>query len=228
MTVRCVGRAAVAIASASLATGCGSGAVANRRTSATITRGEAVAYANAVNLRARDVGGVTRVQAPNARTSATVVSPGCEAWIVRGVVAEVRSPSFHRAAGESVSSRVVVAATPGSLAGAAARLTRAGECLTRAQMVTGRSHSAEFRVSAWAPLTTREIGIEDSFGFRYLGKRSVGGQITRDRVQIDMLGFVVGRAEVTPLSVESPEAPSASEEVRLLALLHGRAEAHRL
>jgi hypothetical protein len=228
-------------ATAVLVAGCGGSAHASSSTvssrttaSAPITKGQAVVFAHAVNLRAADLRGWSLGSAPEAQPVTHTSDPAfarCVGVRPSRYVTSAQSPGFIRDRFREVaSSKVIVLPTALLAAGELATLTtaRGHSCfarLTRPETTSGSQLSFD-RIS-WLP-----VGLPpEAHGF----KVRIAGEITftnaassRIRIYIDLLGFVTGPAEIFLVDSRWGSPVRSSTERRLLLLLYSRARAHNL
>lgn len=223
-------------ASAILGAGCGSGASKAHPPGA---RAQAVALASAINLRQADVPGLAgRFERDREARSGPLGN--CEEAPAGGLVG-FRSQRFARGGTsvlptESVSSGVYLMA---SEARAVRELDALGSARARAcvrrELQTGtvkneaggtERFATDYRVRSLAPLL-RPLPVR---GMRRIERAAIStpGSHGRSELYLDESGFAVGRVVVTLLTLGSPRSFPLTTERRLLALLHSRAEAHRL
>jgi hypothetical protein len=225
--------------------GCGGNASAPAASAASpsITKAQATAYAHAVNLQAADLPGMS------------VASPESQALPPKQVdreanrcignvnpdlsVVRIHSGTFTGAAEaehEQIRSAVEVMPTETLAArnDAANRSQRALSCTARfaprllGKASTGRVHYGPLKVSR---LPNPLPGIRGSFGIRIaITILGVPAAIepTQPHLYVDVLGFLSGPAEVNLTATAFPEPVSEETEIRLLSLLHSRAEANKL
>lgn len=231
--------------------GCGSSTLtstdtAARPASATpLTKTDAAAFAHEVNLKPSDVPGMVSTSSeregkqPGARAAGV-----CDVGEPRHNVAYIHSPSFKRGRGlrfTEIASDVAVAPTS-ILADRLLAEARAEDSnpVTRAcikkfyarAFAKGSKRSSTSLVhlglgrastSAVQPATPRSFGlrIEIPLSITFTG---ASGAI-RDDIQVEILGFVSGRAEVALSAVTAGSTLSATNDDRLLSLLYARASA---
>ena len=204
-----------------------------------LTKREAIAFAQAVNLTAADVPGF-KVQPPEhehqtaaeKRLEHDVLRCAGGLAVNRSSVAELNSKEFELVRGGlhfSVSSGVTVSRTSAVANGEleAFRSTHAQGCVSHSLdlIFKGKAHAgmtvAPFSISSGAPPAP---GTTGSFGWRV--RTTITAQSIRLPVYFDILGFVYGPTQV---SLESyglgTPFPAAAEE-RLFSLLLKRAKAH--
>jgi hypothetical protein len=223
-------------ASAMLGAGCGGGA---SRTHPLGVRVQAVALANAINLRQADVPGLA-AQFERDREARSGPLGNCDGAAVRGLVG-FQSQRFGRGGTtvlptEGVSSGVYLMATEAQAVREFDALdsTPARACIRR-DLETGtiknerggrELFATHDEVLSLAPLP-RPLPVR---GIRRIERAAipVPGAQGRSEVYLDQSGFAVGRALVTLLAVGSPRSFPSATERRLLALLYSRAEARKL
>ncbi len=204
------------------------------------SKGEAEAFARAVNLTAADVPGFT--PAPASTPGETPAERRLQAETAHCLggtgggraIVEAGSPHFQRTAGAlsgSVSSEVNVSRTA-ALAGAELakiRSPRTRACLERYMQALlgaragGGGVTSTVRVVSGNPPAP---GTTGGFGWRITVALAVRG--TQIPVYLDILGFVYGPAQVSLFSTGLPEPFPASAEEHLYSLLLTRARAHKL
>jgi hypothetical protein len=224
--------------------GCGSNtsAPAASAASPSITKAQATAYAHAVNLQAADLPGMS------------VASPESQAPLPKQVgreanrcignvnpdlsVVRIRSGMFAgavEAEHEQIRSAVEVMPTETLAArnDAANRSQRAISCTARFAprllgKATGRVHYGPLKVTR---LPNPLPGTRGSFGIRIaITILGVPAAIepTQPHLYVDVLGFLSGPAEVNLTATAFPEPVSEETEIKLLSLLHSRAEVNKL
>lgn len=223
-------------ASAMLGAGCGSGA---SNTHPLGVSAQAVALASAINLRQADVPGLAG-QFERDREAPSAPLGNCDEASARGPVGFL-SQRFGRGGTtvlptEGVSSGVYLMASEAQAVREFDALdsARARACIRRdlqaATIKTERGGTEPFatreEVHSLAPLL-RPLPVH---GIRRIERAAipVPGAHGRSPVYLDQSGFTVGRVLVTLLAVGSPGSFPWATERRLLALLHSRAEAHKL
>lgn len=240
----------VLVVTAVLVAGCGSSTHASSISAPVgadkpIADAQTVAYAHAVNLRASDVPEL--VPAARQKEGTGIFLGRCEMPAGSREVLGIPSQGFRFEAGlpttarssyhkESVRSVVYVMKSPTLAAHALAMaLGSVGQaCFRRAFFGAGidrsKSGRAEPLFSHVKILTWRTqvpgvqiqgIRMTASLGAVFAGTRN------RQPYYEDILGFVSGPSEIFLKVTSSPSDPAATER-RLLALLHTRAEAHKL
>jgi len=241
-----------------LATGCGNSNVdAASGARAPISRGQAIAYAEAVNLRASDVRGLVGARLPRRRETRSgpfgSLMESCDGGVTHsGEVIGVMSQTFERNNAqhlgtdflynflpliESVYSAVYLMRSD-ALAShevAAADSARARTCLKRLFMRENPTTKAEGS-SVKDPLFTHidVSGLASPlrgvpvYGLRMTADFGAPGTKGRSRDQEDFLGFAVGQTVITLTDTGDPRPFPAITERRLLALLYSRAKAHSL
>jgi len=204
-------------------------------------RAQALAFAQAVNLRARDVAGFGA-----SRTHEHTVETAAEKRLGRELracaggaggeskgLAEASSPEFERKASiasQSVSSQVTVYASPALAAKelASFRSGRLRACLSRyfSALLSGKkSHGTSVSGVSTRYGSPPALGTTGSFGLRVTAKLSFQG--IQLPFYLDYLVFVEGSAEVALRSLGTPVPFPANVEERLFSLLVARAKAHR-
>ena len=216
-------------------------AAAAAKTSATqrlFTKTQAIAFAHAVNLRARDVPGFKVSSEHKERETPAEKRSGAELTRCAGgvgsshQVAEASSKEFEREGNNSaqnVQSGVTVEQTPALAAKelAAIRSARGRTCLSHYVTLLFRGQKYEgasvgpVSISSGSP---HAPGTTGGFALR------ITATITLHHIKIpfymDFLGFVYGPAEVTLFSFSLPEPFPAATEERLFSLLLTRAKTH--
>jgi hypothetical protein len=232
--------------------GCGSSTVTSTDTAVrpasvtSLTKTEAAAFAHEVNLKPSDVPGMVSTSSeregkqPGARAAGV-----CDVGEPHDDVVYVHSPSFKSGKGlglTEIASDVAVAPTS-ILADRLLAEARSEDsnpviraCIEKfyarafakgskrnstslAQLRLGRAST-----SAVQPATPRSFGlrIEIPLSITLTG---ASGAI-RDDIQVELLGFVTGRAEVALSALTAGPILSATNDDRLLSLLYRRATAH--
>jgi hypothetical protein len=235
------------VAAGSLPAGCGgsggaSAARATPQTVAPVTTAQAAAYANAVNLTAGDVPGMT-TEEPGGEAPAPTRSALALARCFDGVspvrrVAKFHSPTFssgRAAQAQLVESSVEVWPTPGLAARdtAAYFSSRGRACVLRfsdassrrlnRQRAGGLQHGRPILATVPNPLP----GVSESY-LRTIAEPLLRGKRIRLYIYHDIFSFVTGPAEVELEATGfSRPVPSATEE-RLLSLLLSHAKANKL
>ena len=205
--------------------------------SGSITKAQATAFANAVNLGVADVPGMVSVsQEGEAKTSRN--EPKCAIVEDNAHIVDVRSPTFRRGEGleyQSINSDVEVVSTTAIAEEKIAEFerdttnARAVACLDRAY-ARGFSKGltkdlgpgvgdalGRTTISQLMPTVPSAIGVRIALPFTITGPRgSVAGE-----VDVDAVGFVVGRALVGLTSTSGSRVASTLED-RLLSLLYAR------
>jgi hypothetical protein len=236
------------VATGALAAGCGSGGGSSASSGSpvagtSIAKARAVAYADAINLGGADVPGATIVKSEGEAKAPTLA--GVElARCTGGVSPELRivnihSPAFRVAsASERGRVRSAVEVMPSAALAArnnaAARSARGRSCLARflaralPEQSTGPLRHGPVSISS---LPNSLPGADGSFGLRLattaIGRNLRGGQILT-RVYTDVFGFVSGPAEINLTATGLPRPVPSATEQRLLSLLFGRAQEHKL
>jgi hypothetical protein len=214
-----------------------------------VSKAHAVAYANAVNLRAVDVRGMTKMLSGYEVRSAPPFGVfDCATHVSRSdEVVALSSPWFLRSTGqpqtrlsllrprpplETTHSVVYVMRAPALVSRnvAAAGTPSARACVERnVRQASGRVIGREpyKRQIKVASLTLLPSGIA-GFGMRVRGTFAAAlfHQKTRPVFYEDTFGFAVGSAEIVLRAGGVARPVSSAEERRLLALLYDRAKAH--
>jgi hypothetical protein len=234
-------------ATAILVTGCGGSshtssnraALGASKTHPLGASAQAVALANAINLRQADVPAFAgRFERDREARSGPLGN--CAEASARGLVGFL-SQRFHRGGTgvlptESVSSGVYLMASEAQAVREFDALgsARARACVRR-DLETGtiknerggtEQFATDYEVLSLAPLL-RPLPVR---GIRRIERAAIPmpGAHGRSEVYLDEAGFTVGRVVVTLLAVGSPHPFPLVTERRLLALLYSRAEAHKL
>jgi hypothetical protein len=211
------------------------GAAASRQ----LTRRQALAFANAVNLTASDVPPFTSSSrnensSPSERQAERQLRRCAGPVASARGLAEVSSKSFELKRDVlqlGVSSEVDVARSSAQAAQnlAALRSAHVRSCFSRylEQLFKG----PQFAGGAVSPVsiesgTPPAPGTTGSYGWRAIAAFTVQG--IRVQVYLDMLGFVDGPAQVTLFSYGVLRPFPAAVQERLFSLLLVRAKAHRL
>ena len=206
-----------------------------------ITKAQAVEYAHAVNLRVDDLPGM-RVTKPEGEGNAPGRQDRELATCDGGpnperLIAKIHSATFTGATegeDEEIKSNVEVEPTEALAAksDAVALSQRFLRCLVRLlpgtfEKATGRAHYGRATVSR---LPTPLPGVEGSFGVEITTTVTSAARVGQPPipVYIDEFGFVSGPVEVSLASFGAPQPVPTEASERLLALLHSRAEAHKL
>jgi hypothetical protein len=180
-----------------------------------ITKPQAVAFAKAVNLQAGDLPEYLRLHTATAQPKGSEGAVGCKgAARFRPVAAEV-SPTFFSPV------NVVV-----SIVG-----VMKSEALAKASLAastSGRGRSCIVRQSK-ENLETRAVKVTFVSVAKMLGAGAIAVRAVAEkkRLQEDGVFFRVGPALILLFTFGERSLPAATED-RLLALLHDRAEAHKL
>lgn len=219
-----------------LAAGCGGTGTSTDGTAPQITKAGARAYAQAVNLRAADVPGMSATAPEEERVAPQPLDNHFARCVGRVVpdqlLVSIRSAAFRGHVPdkfEQVNSQVEVMPTTRLAAqhNAAYRTSRGLACISRvlAPALAGAG-AAEAGYPNVSRLSTPLPGIRGSFGIRIATHISAtAGQVP---VYIDVFAFLSGPAEVSLLASGAPRPVPAAVEHRLLSLLHRRALARGL
>jgi hypothetical protein len=211
------------------------------------TKGEAIAFARAVNLRATDVPGF-KVSSEHENEHETAAEKRLEREMLRCVgapstkdglaeeLAEVKSPDLkleHDGLAVSVRSSISVARTSAAVARelATIRSAHARTCVSHYLdlLFKGKAfhgaHIGAFSIASGIPPAP---GTTGGFGWRISATFSAMVNTHRIAIPIylDILGFVYGQAQVSLMSTSVVEPFPAAAEQRLYSLLLGRAKAH--
>jgi hypothetical protein len=209
---------------------------------ANISKAQAIAYAHTVNLGAADVPGA--VVSSQERESAAPSSEGVRFAICAGAVnpnrriVNVKSPTFKIGRGTEAtqlksSVEVMPSATLAARNFAAVRSARGHACLARLlpQVLGGTAA----RRARFGPATTSILADPLPSGEEALGVRVttsltgvVAGKETRVPVYLDIFEILAGPAEVSLAATSVSQPANSATERRLLSLLYGRAQAHKL
>jgi hypothetical protein len=222
------------IAAAGLIAGCGGGSSVPRlRASGPISKAEATAYAQAVNLVPADVPAMDslgREGEAKGGDHPDQLLTRCDGETGRYLV-QIHSPHFQRARGqesEGVGSTVDVTPTAGAAAhdfelyassqgrACTARLLPLVVEPTR-RLRPGRPQVSFFHL---ALPHGSAFGVRLSVPFTVMG----GAVPTHTEITIDSLDFLAGPARISLKTVGSPNPVSSSTERHLLAVLYGRAK----
>jgi hypothetical protein len=227
--------------------GCGgsttTAAVPRASALATPTKAQATAYAQAVNLRAADLPGMSVAELE--RESPPSKPMGRELERCVGTVnpdlriVKIISAKFAgavEAQHEQINSNVEVwpTATLAARNNAASQSRRATSCAERllprllAKSSGARVHYGRVTVTR---LPDPLPGVDGSFGIRIaVAILGVPAAIepTQPSLYIDGFSFLSGPAEVSMLATAYPQPVSEEVSTHLLGLLHSRAEAHKL
>lgn len=221
-----------------LVAGCGSsGHTFSGSTRTPITTPQAVAFAHAVNLTARDLPGWSSLPTAPEPEPATNMSDPEFARCASGAgpiryVGRVESPQFARgkmgAHAELVTSKVVVA----PMASEAARELRAintargHSCFARLVKPANEAGAAHLRLQglSWSRPST----VPGGFKVRMTGTVTGLGAHRPFSIYFDVLGFAHGAAVVFLFAEGWEDPPRPSTEQRPFSLLYGRAEARKV
>lgn len=199
-------------------------------------RREALALAHAINLRPADVPGFT---ASTAHERETAAEKHLEHELLRCVgehgtetqVAEVSSDQFERQVSlraEAVQSGVTVQRTPALAAREleVIRGPRVHACLTHYLdlLLAARRSGGRLAPVSISQGTPPASGAAGSFAFRI--RTTILARGVAIPIYFDILGFVVGPAQVTLFTDGLPEPFPAASEEKLFSLLLARAKAH--
>jgi hypothetical protein len=245
---RLVGAFVALVAVGSALSGCGGSSSASpvgatASASAPVTKAQAAAYAQAVNLQAADLPGMS-VRSPESE-SPPPNQLGREEERCAGTVnpnlslVKIHSATFAGAAEaehEQIRSAVEVmpTATLAARNNAASQSQRALACAARfAPRLLARENAARVH---YGPLAITRLpnplpGAPGSFGIRIaITILGVPAAIepTQPHLYIDAFGFLSGPAEVDLIATAFPQPVSEEAEARLLSLLYSRAQAHKL
>ncbi len=211
------------------------------------TRAQALAFVHAVNLTAQDVPGFTPTRSPEHESAAeqrlqkqlrTCAGGAAGAGAPQGSqggLAQASSPHFELKRGIlalSASSEVNVAHSPAEADGVlkAIRSSRVRACFTSylsALLKSDQRSSAETVLGvAIASGTPPAPGATGGFGWRITAKLSIRGVPVS--LYFDILGFVIGPAQVTLTSSGTVEPFPGRAQEQLYNELLARARAHEL
>jgi hypothetical protein len=223
------------------ATGGHSSSIASLSTTGPITKAEATAYANAVNLRVADVPEMISVGLEGEHKEPSLVDTACGLHESHVHVADVKSPTFRSGGNgggvplQEVKSDVEVVPTVALAARKLAHLQahlqspRDRACLERVYgqlfakgLNKGRTHFSLGRttVSSLRHTLPRSFGIRVVVPFTF----TVNELTVHTRLYIDGFGFIVGRAGVSLFSIRFTRPPVVATEQRLESVLYGRAK----
>jgi hypothetical protein len=207
-----------------LPTGCGS---------TSITKAQAVAFAEAVNLRAADLPGWKPLPPAQPETPTGLLDPAysrCVDAKPPRKLAEKQSPGFQlghlNGKAEIVTSSVEVAASTSAAADAmpAVRSPRGHSCAE--QMIRAESNSTlTFDRASWA---VAPAPIPDGLKDTLAGTFTYPSSTRRTQVLGDLVVFTSGAAIIVFADFSWGSSPRSSVERRLLALLYSRAKSRKL
>jgi hypothetical protein len=240
--MRCpIGTTLAIAATGALVSGCGgsksASAEAKPAKTVPLTRGQAIAFANAVNLRAADLPGwriPTPASEPRPLTdSRHTAFARCAGTRPFRYLARLSSAAFVQgtdSAGAEMVSNVAVAPSPSLAASeyAALATARGRSCFTR---LSRAENSEDIRLNSegfsWSSLPLPEA----AHGFKVrlagtVGSSGPGGEGTH--LYFDLLAFTSGPAQVVLYASAWPSPPQPSTERHLLSVLYSRAKAHSL
>jgi hypothetical protein len=235
----CATPAGASVATPVVTPGTASSAAARSDGGRAPTPAQARAFGRAVNLTAADApgfkptseGGNER-ETPAEKKFDRQLSRCAGGVGTKHQVADVQSKAFEREGhGEAqrLQSGVSIEQTPALAAKdlAAVRSKRARRCISHYASLVFQGHNrkgthfGKVSVSAGSPPAP---GTTGSFALRLTS--SVTARGTRIPFYLDILGFVVGPAEVTLFTISLPGPFPAATEEQLFSLLVGRAKAH--
>jgi hypothetical protein len=220
--------------------GCGSGRGAKSGDTSTPTKGpdvSSIAYARTINLRAADVRGMVPGSSERAATSdgLTRALEKCDGAVPELEVGGVRSPVFYvSGVSETVMSAVRVASSRARAqqATTADRSAPVRKCIARAfetadpreELMTRRSTVSLLRYPDRWRTGQGRFRLRLTTVNSRLPLSKTGHPSTVIVVQ-DILGFVIGRAEIVLVDTHEPQHSSTANERRLLSLLYRRGNA---
>lgn len=227
--------AGLAVAGVAAVAGCGGGSSKGSAGSEPpITKAQATAFANQVNLLPADMKG-WRASPNSANASQDAELARCAGTSTPSeAVADISSNSFDRGSGlsmQSASSSVKVVQKKSIVASdlAATKSAKAQSCI-KELLPRVIQQAAGGQVKFSAPqievLPTSVPGADGAFGYRITLTASALGQ--QFRFVIDAFGAAVGRAQLSLDDFAIGKPPSSTDEQRQLSLLVSRASAHRL
>ena len=227
------------LAVAALIAGCGEGLhVPALPKSGPITKAQATAFANAVNLGVADVPGMVSVS-QEGEEKPSRNEPKCAVPEDNAHIVDLRSPTFRRGRGlgyEQIHSDVEVVSTTAIAAKKIAEFqtgitnARAVACLARAYAQAFSKGLAKdlgagvgvtlgrTTIRQLTPTMPSAVGVRITLPFTIVSPR---GSVVAGEVDVDGLGFVVGRALVG-LTATSGSGVISTHEDRLLSLLYER------
>jgi hypothetical protein len=222
------------LAGGGLIAGCGGSSVPPLRTSGPITKAEATAYANVVNLGVADVPGMTSDSLESEAKAAGTVEFRCPGDVspARRVV-HIHSPAFTRGAGlryEAVESEVVVWPTAALAArNRSAFLDRRGRSCVARSVVQAADRLYPSRVRTGLTTVSFPRGPQPSVDATRVSVPLIviihrGQPTVRARTYEDNLHFVAGPTQIVLRVFTVSRPPPVATERRLLSLLHGRAK----
>jgi hypothetical protein len=236
------GLALVAVVGAVAGCGGSSSAPVASTTSAPITKAQATAYAHAVNLQGTDFPGMSMTSPEGEKPDATRLDrvERCTGNVNPDVIlADIHSAIFsasNEPEHEQIRSEVEVMPST-----AIAEQNNAASRSQRALACAKRLFPLEFdnknggRVRYGAVTVTRLPdplpGVSGSYGYRVaVNILGVPKAIepTQPRLYLEAFAFLSGPAEVALITTAFPQPVSEETEIRLLSLLHSRAEANKL
>jgi hypothetical protein len=227
-----------------LLAGCGGSSSASSTGESTLLSHRAVAYANAVNLRAGDVPGLaaSRLRLKNTRHGWLDPVEGCDGGggqKVTGIISPRFSASLDHGGVltllplEAVQSTVFPAVSPATASRAlqAAVSARGLSCL---KQILGSAESQAEHGPREPILTQIEVSAPPSplrnvrvYGLRTTAKSDFS-TTSRSNYYEEFFAFMVGSTVITLNATGDPHPVPAGTERRLLSLLYNRAEAHKL
>lgn len=204
----------------------------------TPSRAQALAFARAVNLSASDIPEAS-VETERDETSDAREGRDCERLVALPhvhAIAEALSPKLKRGQEleiEQLRSSVAVLSDERALAQQFAVLAtpRLRECAAR--VWTRNLDDKPLRQARWGRVTVSQLpvyapGSGATIGIRIMAPLRLTFSEVSVPIYVDVLGFAMGRAEVTLIAVSATQPVPATTEQELVALLLARAKAHPL
>lgn len=218
------------VATVALVAGCGSDAASSNSAGMPVTKSEAVAFAQAVNLLPSDLPGAVTEHAPGAsepQSSLSKVIRCARPGRVSQPVGEESSAVFAGHNLFAVVSLVRVMPSEGVAAEELAALAskRGHVCFANAAKIEGGEPHGQT-----PPIKATFVPLVKLLGTGAIGVHTVSRLPHTAASELFYTGIVlfrVGPSEITLITVASKRFPTATEG-RLLALLYSRAEAHKL
>jgi hypothetical protein len=203
------------------------------RAASSVTKAQALTFANDVNLVAADVPGATTLSAAGEEGSrpSDAVFARCSGGVDPSVAVLDRKSAKFKLAGSELGSSAVVYPTSALAAKnfAATRSNRGQACLRRLlteDLNKEASNGARYSATTLTALPIALPGGQQGFGFRVAVTILVGTHKLRSFIDAD--DVLVGPAEVNLTTTRVAQPPPAASERRLLALLAARAKYHEL
>jgi hypothetical protein len=200
------------------------------------TRSQALSFARAVNLIAADIP-EAKPSRQKKRRPDPVEHPRCEGSVGRGPkVAEVESLRLIRGSEletEEITSSVTVRPDAAAAAKDLLWLQSRGarECI--AHVLSRRFGGKTIKEAHWGRFTVSSLparapGATGTVGFRIATTLSFPVSEVSVPLYVDVLGFIIGPAEVSLSALSATQPVPPETEQRLLTLLLTRAQAHPL